>query len=127
MACASHLRATQDRDIFCKKLIEINEPIATSLSAVTVEEALAAGESIGCASLPLPFWSHLLCMLAATPSLCALPSRWVVSARVCEPKAAGRSSRVMAMAMPVDRLREQRGRDALAGDARPDRLAASAG
>jgi hypothetical protein len=70
----------QDRDIFAKKLMEIGEPIATSISAVTVKEALAAGEKIGCVSarpdrsLSLTARSQLprhrpRCLLARWPGL----------------------------------------------------------
>lgn len=39
--------ATEDRDIFAKKLVEIGEKIATSVAANTTDDALAAAESIG--------------------------------------------------------------------------------
>lgn len=39
--------ATEDRDIFAKKLAEINERVAPSLIATNVEDALKAAETIG--------------------------------------------------------------------------------
>ena len=39
--------ATEDREIFKQKLIEIDEPIAKSVAAVTVEDAVFAAQKIG--------------------------------------------------------------------------------
>ena len=41
------LETSEDRDLFAKALKEIDIPIATSIAANTVEEALAAAESVG--------------------------------------------------------------------------------
>ena len=39
--------ATEDREIFKNKCLEIGEPCANSIATNTVEEALAAGEKVG--------------------------------------------------------------------------------
>ena len=39
--------ATEDREIFCEKLAEINEPVPTSIATVNVNEALTAANKIG--------------------------------------------------------------------------------
>lgn len=39
--------ATEDRDIFCKKLNEINEPVPQSIATVNLNEALSAANEIG--------------------------------------------------------------------------------
>jgi carbamoyl-phosphate synthase large subunit/carbamoyl-phosphate synthase small subunit len=39
--------ATEDREIFCQKLAEINEPVPTSIATVNVNEALTAANKIG--------------------------------------------------------------------------------
>ncbi|CAN0074401.1 unnamed protein product, partial [Ectocarpus sp. 12 AP-2014] len=41
------IMATEDRDVFAQKLREINENLAQSICASTMEEALAAAEKIG--------------------------------------------------------------------------------
>ena len=41
------LRTSEDRDLFAKALKEINIPIAESIACNTVDEALAAAESVG--------------------------------------------------------------------------------
>ncbi len=38
---------TEDRELFNKRLLEINEPVAKSFAAINIEEALKAGNSIG--------------------------------------------------------------------------------
>lgn len=43
----SSIIATEDRDIFCKKLAEINEPVPTSIATVNRDEALNAAVEIG--------------------------------------------------------------------------------
>ena len=43
----SSIVATEDRDIFCKKLSEINEPFPTSIATVNINEALSAAKEIG--------------------------------------------------------------------------------
>ena len=41
------IEATEDRDLFKKKLLEINEKVAPSLAADTVDEAIAAANKVG--------------------------------------------------------------------------------
>lgn len=40
------IMATEDRDVFAQKLREINENLAQSICASTMEEALAAAEKV---------------------------------------------------------------------------------
>ena len=41
------IEATEDRDLFKKKLLEINEKVAPSLAADTVDEAISAANKVG--------------------------------------------------------------------------------
>ena len=43
----SSIIATEDRDIFKQKLIEINQPVAKSLAVNTVDDALKAANEVG--------------------------------------------------------------------------------
>ena len=48
VSCKSKVSsASEDRDIFCKKLNEINEPVPQSIATVNLNEALSAANEIG--------------------------------------------------------------------------------